>query len=304
MRIERRFLVVVTISLAWAAIVAGVFYRMASGAGGRARAEGQKQIVVAASALPLGATLSRESLKLRGVPESMVPPGAILKIDDALERPVISPIQADEPVVEARLAAKGSGLGLAPLIPSGMRAISVRVNDVAGVAGFILPGMRVDVLVTGRPANQQDTVTRTVLQDIQVLSAGQTIQADGKSQSITTPVVTLLVNPREAEAVTLANTEGHIQLVLRNSTDRQVAATGGRRLTEIFGAVPAETAAARPAPARPPSAAAAPESERAREVAVAKPPLVAVRPPEEDRIVVIHGKNRTIETFSREGGSR
>ena len=101
-----------------------------------------------------------------------------------------------------------------------MRAISVRVNDVVGVAGFVLPGMRVDVLVTGRPPGLADTVTRTVLQNIAVLSAGQTIQTDGKSQSITTPVVTLLVDPREAEALTLANNEGHIQLVLRNSTDR------------------------------------------------------------------------------------
>ena len=240
--------VVLGISLAWATIVAGVFYRLA-GAGGGARAESRKQIVVAARPLPVGATIDRESLKMRSVPDSMVPAGAFIRVDDVLDRPVISPIQPDEPVVEARIAAKGSGMGLAPLIPSGMRAISVRVNDVVGVAGFVLPGMRVDVLVTGHGPNRQDTVTRTVLQNIAVLSAGQTIQTDGKSQSIIAPVVTLLVSPPEAESLTLANNEGHIQLVLRNSNDQKVAATHGRQLSEIFGgaAPPEET----PAPARP-----------------------------------------------------
>src|SRR4029077_6189904 len=134
-------------------------------------AETRKQIVVAAKALPAGAMIDRESLGLVSAPESLVPQGAFFKLDDVLDRPVVSAIQAGEPVVEARIAAKGSGVGLAPLIPSGMRAISVRVNDVVGVSGFVLPGMRVDVLVTGRPSSQEDTVTRTVLQNIQVLSA-------------------------------------------------------------------------------------------------------------------------------------
>jgi pilus assembly protein CpaB len=174
MRLDRRFAVVLGISLAWALVVSGLFYRLAGGAGGRVRAESEKPIVVAAKPLPMGAVIDRESVKLRKTPESLFPVGAYSRIEDVLERPVISAIQADEPVVEARLAAKGSGLGLAPLIPPGMRAISVRVNDVVGVAGFILPGMRVDVLVTGRPPNQNETVTRTVLQNVAVLSVGQT----------------------------------------------------------------------------------------------------------------------------------
>ena len=234
---------VVSVSLAWALIVSGVFYRVAGGRAAAPAAAAQKQVVVATRALSVGVTLDRESVGLRGVPEGMFPPGAFSRVEDVLERPVISAIQAGEPVVESRVAMKGSGVGLGPLIPPGMRAVSVRVNDVVGVAGFVLPGMRVDVLVTGKPSNHGDTETQTVLQNITVLSAGQTIQSDGKSQPIVAPVVTLLVNPAEAEALTLANAEGHIQLVLRNSTDQAAVATRGRRLHELYGA-------AAPAPAR------------------------------------------------------
>ena len=109
----------------------------------------------------------------------------------------------DEPVQEGRLAVRGSGLGLAPIIPVGMRAVSVRVSDVAGVAGFVLPGLAVDVLVTGRPTGAEGTITTTCLQNMLVLSAGQTIQPDGRGQAINTPTVTLLVTPEQAETLTL-----------------------------------------------------------------------------------------------------
>ena len=132
-----------------------------------------------------------------------------------------------------------------------MRAISVRVNDVVGVAGFVLPGMRVDVLVTGKPPNRADTETQTVLQNITVLSAGQTIQTDGKSQPIVAPVVTLLVTPAEAEALTLANVEGHIQLVLRNSTDQATVATQRAQAARTLGGAAGRDRAARPEPRRP-----------------------------------------------------
>jgi pilus assembly protein CpaB len=299
MRFDRRFVLALSISLAWALIVAGVFYRLAGSGAARARAAAQKKIVVAAKPLPMGATLDRASVKLRTVPEYLFPAGAHALVEEVLERPVISPIQPDEPIVDARLAAKGSGMGLAPLIPSGMRAISVRVNDVVGVAGFILPGMRVDVLVTGRPPNQADTVTRTVLQNIAVLSAGQTIQTDGKSPAIVTPVVTLLVDPHQAEALTLANNEGHIQLVLRNSTDHQLAATRGQQLHDLYGAPAAPPA---PAPARqsaPRAAAPAPVVEQPPAPAPPKSPAPAA--PEVDRVIMIRGAVTTVTVFPREG---
>lgn len=294
MAIDRRFVTVLAISLGWAAIVTGVFYRVAGSGGPSARAESQKQIVVAAATLPVGSTIDGKSIRLRLVPESFAPAGAYSRKEDVLDRPVINPIQAGEPVIEARLAPKGSGVGLAPMIPPGMRAIAVRVNDVVGVAGFVLPGMRVDVLVTGRPPNQGDTITRTVLQNIAVLSAGQTIQTDGKSPSISAPVVTLLVNPSDAEALTLANNEGHIQLVLRNSTDGQTPSTPGRRMREIFGAgtEPADAPRLSGRIART-RARRAPEEQRAALASQSHPEPARV----EQQMVVIHGNEKKIVIF-------
>src|SRR3954449_521577 len=247
MRIDRRFTVVLAVSLVWALLVTVIFSRMTGGRKAASAAGREKPLVVAARTLPLGSTLTRDALKVRSVPEALFPAGGFSRVEEVADRPVISPIQAEEAVLEARIAARGSGVGLAPMIPAGMRAISVRVNDVVGVAGFVLPGMRVDVLVTGKPSTHPDTVTRTVLQNIAVLSAGQTIQTDGKT-AITTPVVTLLVTPDDAESLTLANNDGHIQLVLRNSADGVMANPRGRQLSDLYGGrAPAVAAAPSPA---------------------------------------------------------
>src|SRR4051812_15755037 len=239
MHLNRRFAIVVGCSLLWALLVAAIFYRVASSGTRRGPISRGKPMVVAALALPLGAVIGPESVKIVEVPDRLFPKGGFSTMEEVMQRPVVSPIEPEEPVVEARIGAKGSGVGLAPMIPPGMRAISVRVNDVVGVAGFVLPGMRVDVLVTGKPSNHPDTVTRTVLQNIAVLSAGQTIQTDGKT-AITTPVVTLLVTPDEAESLTLANADGHIQLVLRNSSDSVRANPRGRGLNDLYGPHPVE----------------------------------------------------------------
>ena len=304
MRFDRRFGVVLAVSLVWALIVSAVFYRLASGSGGRVRAAAEKTIVLASRPLPMGAVIGRDSVRLGRLPEALFPAGAFSRVEEVLERPVISPIQPEEPVVEARLAARGSGLGLGPLIPPGMRAIAVRVNDVVGVAGFILPGMRVDVLVTGRAPNSNDTATRTVLQNIAVLSVGQTIQTDGKSQSISAPVVTLLVTPQEAEALTLANSEGRIQLVLRNSTDQRATATAGRQWRDLYSpTVPAAAAvAALPTVAPAPSA---PAVHRRAEVSRV-PQAVAIHTPAPApvRVILLHGHTATMAEFPREGAAR
>ncbi len=294
MRFDRRFAVVLAFSLVWALVVSGVFYRLAGGSGSRAHAASEKAIVLASKPLPMGAVIDRESVKLGKVPESLFPAGGFSRIEDVLERPVISAIQPEEAVVEARLATRGSGIGLGPLIPPGMRAIAVRVNDVVGVAGFILPGMRVDVLVTWHPPSQNDSVTRTVLQNIAVLSAGQTIQNDGKSQSIVAPVVTLLVTPQEAEAMTLANTEGHIQLVLRNSTDQQKAQTQGRQWRDLYSTPPVAST----------QTATAPTVAARRYVEPAPIPQPAVTPvpaPAPDRMILIQGHLSTVAEFGRDG---
>jgi pilus assembly protein CpaB len=205
---------------------------------------------------------------------------------------VISNVLLDEPILEGRLALKGSGLGLAPTIPVGMRAVTVRVNDVAGVAGFVLPGMKVDVLVTGHPPNSDGTMTSTCLQNMLVLSAGQTMTPDSRGQTIQAPTVTLLVDPEQAETLTLANSEGRIQLVLRNSSDQAIEKTSGRFVTELYGAQ------RKPVPTKPEVA----PRPRPRPVEVAQappPPAVVIPPPPPppDQIVVIRGTTRTVEVL-------
>lgn len=283
---DRRFLTVVGLSLLFALVVAGVFYQVVAGASRSAKPQKveTREVVVAVRALPVGITIKPADVKLAKLPASQIPPGVFNRSEEVYDRPVISSILPDEPIREGRVAARGSGLGLAPVIPPGMRAVAVRVNDVVGVAGFVLPGMRVDVLVTGRPPNHPDTVTTTVLQNILVLSAGQHIEPDARGQAMNTPVVTLLVTPEQAETLTLAGNEGRIQLVLRNASDQSVEKTPGRLLTELYQVRKRATVEASAGP-RP----AAPRSE-------VKPPLPpAPPPPAPEEVVVIRGSERRVE---------
>jgi pilus assembly protein CpaB len=278
---DRRLLTVVATSLLVALVLSAVFYQVVMGArrgGPRAGRMDLRDVVVAARALPFGITLKPADVKLAKFPVEQVPADGFGRLEEVLERPVISNILADEPVRAGRLALRGSGMGLAPIIPPGMRAVAVRVNDVAGVAGYVLPGMRVDVLVTDHPAGRESAVTKTILQDIQVLSAGQNIDPDGPGKAINTPVVTLLVTPAQAETLTLGS-EGRIQLVLRNSSDRGVENTPGRVLADLF-----PTTAERPKP----EIAAAPRR------AAPPPPAAHLARVTED-VVVIRGNLRTVE---------
>ena len=206
-----------------------------------------KDVVVATRPLGIGVMVKPADVKLTKVPVDAFPKGAFSKVEEVLDRPVVSNILLDEPLLEGRLAVKGSGLGLAPTIPVGMRAVTVRVNDVAGAAGFVLPGLRVDVLVTGRPPTGDSTMTTTVLQNLLVLSAGQAMQSDARGTPVSVSTVTLLVSPADAETLTLANGEGRIQLVLRNSSDEGIEKTPGRYVAELYGA-PRKPA---PAPVQP-----------------------------------------------------
>jgi pilus assembly protein CpaB len=304
MRIDRRFWIVVTLSLFWAFLVSSVFYRLVRGPEAEAgHSRNQKSLVVATRPLPLGDTITRDSVRTREVPDDLFPKGAFSKVEDVLDRPVISPILPDEPVMETRLAGRGAGLGLAPMIPDGMRAIAVRVNDVVGVAGFILPGMHVDVLSTGTVPGRGDMVTRTVLENIAVLSVGQTIQVDAKSQAINAAVVTLLVNPSEAEALALANSEARIQLALRNSADSKTSHSAGRQLHELFAGgtnLPDEAASGfRRLPAAP-AMRSVPAAQSAALVLHPAPPAAD----EPRSMVVIRGSKKTVEVFPAVGTSQ
>jgi pilus assembly protein CpaB len=283
---DRRFLTVLGVSLLFALVISTVFYQMTARAGSGSRRSGAgdvRDVVVAAKPLGVGASIKPADIKITKTPASAFPHGAFSKAEEVIDRPVTAAILMDEPVLEGRLAVRGSGVGLAPIIPVGMRAVSVRVNDVAGVAGFVLPGMRVDVLVTGRPPEMNGVVTTTCLQNILVLSAGTTMQADGKGQAIQAPTVTLQVDPAQAETLTLAGNEGRIQLVLRNGSDHTIEKTSGRDIAELYGmhAQRNKASETRPMPLR---------MQPVARVAPLPPP-----PPPPDQVIVIRGTQKTIE---------
>jgi pilus assembly protein CpaB len=251
-----------------------------------------KDVVVATRPLGIGVMIKPADVKLVRVSPDGFPKGAFGKVEEVLDRPVVSNILLDEPLLEGRLAVKGSGMGLAPTIPVGMRAVTVRVNDVAGAAGFVLPGLKVDVLVTGHPPSGDTNMTTTVLQNVLVLSAGQAMQADARGTPVSVTTVTLLATPADAETLTLANGEGRLQLVLRNSSDEGVEKTAGKYVSELYGAArrPAAPVAAKPATSAP------------RPVVIAPPVVVPIAPPPPpppDQIVVFRGDKRTVEIIPR-----
>ena len=285
---DRRFLTVLAVSLVFALVVSSIFYQMARGGSSSRRSDsGDKDLVIAARPLPLGVTIKAADVRTRKVPPEEFPKGAFSKVEEVLERPVISNILLEEPVLEGRLAQRGSGQGLAPIIPAGMRAVSVRVTDVVGIAGFVQPGLRVDVLVTGRPPDAQGSMTATALQNILVLSAGTTIQPDNRGAAIPAANVTLLVTPDQAEILTLASSEGHIQLVLRNGSDQAIEKTSGREVSELYGA--------RKSHKEPVTE--APRARRPKPVAVV-PVALPPPPPPPDQVVVIRGTTRSVETVA------
>jgi pilus assembly protein CpaB len=195
-------------------------------------------VVLAARDLEIGALIKAVDLKT-GTVLGDPPAGAVLKPESAVGRGVVSPIFVGEPLHEKRLALAGSGAGLAATIPPGMRACAVKVDEVVGVAGFVVPGMRVDVLISGAPPgtdNSGGSKVKTLLQNIEVLSAGTNFQKDAEGKPVNVPVVNLLVTPEQAELLSLvSNNQAHIQLVLRNPMDRQQVATPGVEMAKLFG---------------------------------------------------------------------
>ena len=193
-------------------------------------------VVIAAADLQLGAELRNEDLKIIAFPQGHAPAGAIANPSEIIGRGLIVPVVSNEPILPAKLASKEAGSGLPPVIPEGMRAVSVRVNEVIGVAGYVLPGTRVDVVATQSPtASHQDMTSKVVLSNVQVLTAGTRMEQDqekGKPMAVT--VVTLLVKPEQAERVALASTEGKIQLALRNPLDKSAPTTGGIRPASLM----------------------------------------------------------------------
>lgn len=206
-----------------------------------------RPVIVAAADLDLGTELKPEDLRVINWPANAVPAGAIATVDEVVGRGLIMPVIENQPILPMALASKEMGAGLPPAIPEGLRAVSVRVNEVIGVAGYVLPGTRVDVVATVNPSEQRGEMTsKVVLTNVQVLAAGTKIERTAdKNKPVPVSVVTLLVNPDEAERLTLASTEGKIQLALRNPLDKTSPATRGVRPAALLGMAPVVRTVAR-----------------------------------------------------------
>jgi pilus assembly protein CpaB len=214
-----------------------------------------KRVVVANADLSLGSELRPDDLKTIEWPASAVPEGSFEDPSKLLGRGLVASVVRHEPILPGKLSSKEAGSGLPPIIPPGKRAMSVRVNEVIGVAGYVLPGTRVDVVATQNPSNRaEDMTSKVVLSNVQVLTAGTRVEhdtKDGKPMQVT--VVTLVVTPDEVERLTLASTEGKIQLALRNPLDLESPQTAGVRPGMLMGNVqqrPAPGARRAAAPAR------------------------------------------------------
>jgi len=250
------------------------------------------QIVAAAKDVPAGMALAAADVSLIQWPATVPLPGSFTKIEDVAGRPLIYPLGKGEPVMARDLAMPGSGIGLSVKIAAGMRATSIRSNEVVGVAGFLYPGSHVDVLGTFNIPGSPNPITQTLLQDVEVLTAGTQIEPDptGKPQAVN--VVTLLLSPEDSQKLLMASTQSTIQFVLRNGADQAKEKVKPTRLDELI---------AIPKPAAPPPA-------PGRHTRAVKPGPQAPPPPEVYVVEIIQGQTRSEQKFSsgtpEEGGGK
>jgi pilus assembly protein CpaB len=265
-----RMLMLASVALVLSVIVTFLTYRLL-----RQRLQPPDEmttIVVATQRLALGQRLATEDVRVAPWPKSALIPGSSADPSVFVGRGVIQPIEANEPILETKLAPKDAGAGLTTTIPEGMRAVSIRVNDVIGVAGFVVPGSHVDVILSGSPAQGgANDVAKIILENVQVLAAGQNIDQDINGKPQTVQVVTLLVTPEDSQKMALASHEGSLQLALRNPLDKDTPNPPLMQRAALYtggvAAVPIPTA-----PTTPPEP-------RVRRVVVAAPPPPPPPPP-------------------------
>jgi pilus assembly protein CpaB len=247
------------------------------------------KVVASAKVQPAGGVvLKAEDLVVIDWPSTVSLTGSFTKIDDAVGRSLLYPLEEKEPILEHDLAAAGSGFGLTAKIPSGMRATSVRSNEIVGVAGFLFPGSHVDVLATFLPrGTNQDPLTQTILQDVEVITAGQKIQPDPQGKPETVNVVTLLLSPEDSQKLLLASTQATIHFVLRSGADKEKPETRAVSMNELVTG--ARTKPAVEEEAKP---------KRRKTARAEKPP--SPKPPDFYTVEIIHGDKRSEETFDEQ----
>ena len=264
--------------------------------------EDMSQIVVAAQSVALGSRLAEADLRLAPWPRAVPLTGSFQKISDVVGRGVVIPMIPNEPVLDSKLAAVGGGAGLTAAIPEGMRAVGVKVNDVIGVAGFVLPGSRVDVVVSGSPTkNGEVEMSKVILENVLVLAAGQNVTSDvnGKPQNV--QVVTLVVTPDESQKLALASVDGKLQLALRNPMDLARLNPEAQRRDSLYGA-----SAHKPEPAPQPAVARNPTRKISPPPVAAAPtptPQPVAAPAPKFALQLIQGSKTESVTFEKKADS-
>ena len=228
-----RTLVVVAVAVCTAAVASATVYRAIRRIPVREVQVAHQFIVLAARPVPLGTRVTQADVKLVGWPSDSPLAGAFSRVEDVVGRGTIATVAENEPLSETKLAPRDAGAGVSPAIPPGMRAIAVRVNEVIGVAGFVVPGARVDVVATVRRAD--DAVSRVFISNVQVLTAGTRYDQERPRdvKPIPSTVVTLIVSPAQAEKIALAAAEGQLTLTLRNPLDIAEPTTAGAHLGRL-----------------------------------------------------------------------
>ena len=234
-----RLLMIGGLALAVGLLVSYSVYNRLRTSSGADRVPGV-EVVVAANDILVGAKLADSDIRLLSFPQPNIPPGAYTRKSQVLNRGVVLPISRGEFILPGKLAAENAGAGLPSMIPPGMRAVSVRVNDVVSVAGFVQPGTRVDVLATGSSGSERQTTT--VLENVAVIAVGKSLDRSSTGENQTAPVITLLVSPDDAQKLALVSQEGRIQLALRNPLDTRKGGTAATRASSLYpGATPVTT---------------------------------------------------------------
>ena len=294
---KQRLVFVVLFALVVSGAASAVLYRLISAQLAANKVTTSTKVVVANHNLAAGDLVKDVDVKIADW-NGPTPMGTLTKTEDAVNRGVLEPIYQGEPLMENRMSKPGAGAGLATMIPPGMRAVAVRVNDVVAVSGFAAAGSHVDILIAGNPpgGNQAaGTVTKTLLQNVEILSAGVNIQKDAEGKPVSVPTVNLLLTPAQAEIMSLASNEARIQMVLRNPTDKEETKPPGTAMAYLFSGGVA------PPPAAKVAGAATGQVRRPPPPPPPPPAKVVVPPPPPPiNVEVIHGSRKMEQKFESE----
>lgn len=282
---RNRMLLLGFFSLLFSSVVTYYAYRLLSRQ--RVPVTEQMKILVATEKLSLGNRVTDAQVRLTDWPKSHLPEGYFTDASGAVGRAVLETMLPNEPVLDSELAPREAGAGLAAVIPEGMRAMPVRVNDVTGVSGFVVPGTHVDVLVIGSPEPGGPVTSKIFMENVEVLAANQNLERDANGKPQTSQTVTLLVTPRDAQRLALAG-DSRIQLVLRNPSDLAEQRPAGVQVGSLYGTVPKAAAPAPVITSKP--------KERTQVIRYTPPPGTEL-PARSITVEVIHGTKRESTTF-------